>query len=536
MRSLALLCVFAFAPRIFFAATPASSPSYDFVVYGATAGGAMAALAAAREGLHVVLLEPGNHVGGMVTGGLSATDVGNRNVIGGYPLEFFERVGQYYDMRQFDQTVSWRFEPHVGEEILRSMLKEAGVDVRLHERLREQHGVTKVGNRLVGIITEDGAVWKGKVFADATYEGDLMVAAGISNAWGRESGTQYGESLAGVQPTIGGHKFNFKVSAYGPEGKLLPQISAQPLAAAGSGDREVQSYNFRLILTRDPKNRVPYPKPAEYDPHKYQLLANTIHGFEQHFGRAPRFNELTIQIGIPNGKADFNNKGPFSTDDIGEDWGFPTASYAKRKIIWQERVDYTKGFFYFLAHDSQVPAGLRKEVNEWGLAKDEFTDTDHWPPQLYIRESRRMIGEYVLTQKDLQTERTKSDSVGMGSYNIDSHNFERVALKDGSVQNEGDIEVQVQAYQIPYRILLPKREEASNLLVSVCASASHVGYSSLRMEPQYMILGQAAGVAASIAVRENSAVQDINVRTLQKDLIRGGAILSYPGQTLTAAH
>lgn len=525
-----LLCVFGFVPRLYSA--PTETP-YDLVVYGATASGAMAALTAAREGLHVVLLEPGNHVGGMLTGGLSATDVGNRNVIGGYPLEFFQRVGQYYDVQQFDQTVSWRFEPHVGEEILRSMLeesglKEAGVDLRLHERLREKGGVIKAGNRIVSMTTEDGTAWKGKVFVDATYEGDLMAAAGVSYTWGRESIAKYGESLAGVRAETPMHQFKFKLSAYGPDGKLLPEISAGPLAPPGSADHEVQSCNFRLILTKDRHNQVPYPKPSNYDPHKYQLLANYIHGFMQHYGRVPRFNELTLQVGIPNHKTDFNNMGPFSTDYIGKDWTLPNASYAERKIIWQDHINYTKGFFYFLAHDPQVPEQLRKEVNEWGLAKDEFTDTEHWPPQLYIRESRRMIGEYVMTQKDLQTERNKTDAIGMGSYNIDSHNFERVAMPDGSVQNEGDTEIPVQPYQIPYRILLPQREQAGNLLVPVCVSASHVGYSSLRMEPQYMIMGQAAGVAASIAVRENTDVQNIDIKILQDELRKGGAILSYP--------
>lgn len=485
----------------------------------------MTALAAAREGLHVVLLEPGNHVGGMLTGGLSATDVGNRNVIGGYALEFFQRAGTYYDMQQFNQNVAWRFEPHVGEEILRTMLQEAGVDVRFHERLREKDGVAKAGNRLLSITMQDGTEWKGKIFADATYEGDLMAAAGVSFAWGRESIAQYGESLAGVRAETPGHQFHFKLSAYGPDGKLLPEINAGPLAPAGNADHEVQSYNFRLILTQDPHNQIPFPKPPGYDPHRYQLLANYIHGFQLQYGRVPRFKDLANPVEIPNHKVDCNNNGPFSTDYIGKDWTFPNASYAERKIIWQDHANYTKGFFYFLTHDPQVPAQLRKEMNTWGLAKDEFTDTDHWPSQLYIRESRRMIGEYVLTQKDVQTDRIKADAIGMGSYNIDSHNFERVALPDRNVQNEGDTEIHVQPYQIPYRILVPKREQAVNLLVPVCASASHVGYSSLRMEPQYMILGQAAGVAASLAVRENAAVQDVDIKALQTSLVRGGAIL-----------
>lgn len=488
----------------------------------------MTALSAAREGMHVILLEPGSHVGGMLTGGLSATDVGNKKVIGGYALEFFERAGKYYDMQQYDQKVAWRFEPHVGEQILRTMLQEAGVDVRFHERLRAKDGVVKAGNRIVSIATEDGKEWKAKVFADATYEGDLMAAAGVSFTWGRESIAQYGESLAGVRAETPNHQFNFKLSAYGPDGKLLPEIDPGPLAPAGSGDRKIQAYNFRLILTQDPHNQIPFPRPSQYDPHRYQLLANYIRGFQAQYGHAPRLKDLASLVPIPNHKVDCNNKGPFSTDYIGKDWKYPNASYAERKAIWQDHANYTKGFFYFLGHDSQVPSQLRKEVNSWGLAKDEFTDTDHWPSQLYVREARRMIGEYVMTQKDIQTDRDKNDAIGMGSYNIDSHNIQRVAMPDGSVKNEGDTEVHVQPYQIPYRILVPKRQQVSNLLVPVCVSASHIGYSSLRLEPQYMIMGQAAGVAASLAVKEDTSVQDIDIKALQDRLTRGGAILHLP--------
>ncbi len=528
--SILLYSVLSSAPQLSSSPIPSS---YEVVVYGATASGAIAAMAAAREGMRVVLLEPGNHLGGMLTGGLSATDVGNPTVIGGDALEFFERVGHYYDMPQYGQKVSWRFEPHVGETILRSMLQDAKVDVRFHERMREKGGVQKSDGRIIALTTEDGNIWKGKVFIDATYEGDLMAAAGVSFAWGREGIAQYGESLAGVRAETPGHQFKFKLSAYGGGGKLLPEISAIPMRPPGSGDHEVQSYNFRLILTQDPADLVSFPKPENYDSKKYQLLANYIRGFQQQYGRPPRLNELTNPVGIPDHKADFNNNGPFSTDYIGKDWTFPNASYAQRQVIWQDHIDYTKGFFYFLAHDPQVPQQLRNEVNTWGLAKDEFTDTDHWPFQLYIRESRRMIGQYVMTQKDVQTERSKVGAIGMGSYNIDSHNFERVAMPDGSVQNEGDTEIHVQPYQIPYGILIPKPHQVSNLLVPVCVSASHVAYSSLRLEPQYMIMGQAAGVAASMAARTDTPVQDVDIQTLQEKLLRQGAILDLPKPAAT---
>lgn len=500
---------------------------YDLIVYGGTAGGAMTAVAAAREGLNVLLIEPSHHIGGMATGGLSRTDFGKKEVIGGYALEFYWRVGLKYDIGRFAQDVAWFYEPHVGEQALLEMLHGAHVHLLLGQRLREPDGVVKEGTRLQALVTGNGTRYEGRIFADCSYEGDLMAEAGVHYTWGRESEQQYGESLAGVRAQSSGHRFLDKISAYDSRGHLLPEISPGPKGTPGSGDKKVQAYNFRMILSDDPANQVAFPKPPNYDAARYELLARVLAAETKRLGRSPVLNEVTLIALIPNHKADFNNRGPFSTDYIGASWDYPNASYGRRAEIWQAHVDYTKGFFYFLAHDPRVPKTLQDEVNRWGLARDEFRDTDNWPNQLYIREGRRMLGEFVMTQKDLQTELTKPDPIGMGSYNSDSHNVQRVATPDGFVENEGDVEVGVHPYQIPYRVMLPKPAEATNLLVPVCLSASHVAYSSLRMEPQYMIIGQAAGVAASLAIKEEKPVQDIDTRQLTEKLKEQGAVLEY---------
>lgn len=509
------------------AASAAAQQSFDFAVYGGTAGGVMAAVAAARHGMKTVLLHPGTHLGGMVSGGLSGTDVGKREVIGGLSLEFYWRAGRHYQLERHLQDIAWMPEPKVAEAIMRQMLKEAGVTVLERHRLREKNGVRKEGARVAELVMENGAAIRARIFADCSYEGDLMAQAGVSYTYGRESVRTYGESLAGVRAVTPSHQFHVDVPARGEDGKLLPEISPEPRGEPGAGDKRVQAYNFRVIATNVPENRVPWPKPEGYDPRRYELLARYIAALEAHQGRPPKFNELNLPRVIPNGKVDLNNRGPFSTDYIGKNYGYPEGSYAERARIWKEHEDYQKGFYYFLANDPRVPASLREEARQWGLARDEFEDTGHWPHQLYVREARRMVGDFVATQKDLQTERSKPDVIGMGSYNSDSHNVQRFVNARGFVENEGDVQVPVTPYQIPYRVLLPRRGEASNLLVPVCFSASHVAYSSLRMEPQYMILGHAAGVAAALAVKAGSAVHDIDVKELQKRLLAEGAVFEY---------
>jgi hypothetical protein len=516
------------------AAAPAPAP--DLVVYGGTSSGVMTAYSAAREGLHVVLLEPGVHLGGMVTGGLSATDLGHYTITGGYARDFYVKAAAHYGLHDLDRPENWRSEPHVDEEIFRTMLKDAGVDVYFHERLREQGGIERQGRHLVSVTTVDGKHWPAKIFADCSYEGDVMAQAKVTYTWGREASSEYGEDLAGVRANTPKHQFLWPLSAYDEQHHLLPEIDPGPLAAPGSGDKKVQAYNFRLILTNDPADRLPFPRPQAYDRSRFALLERYLHEFQQHMGRAPGFRDITNPVMIPDHKADFNNNGPVSTDYIGHSWKYPEATYAEKAALWQEHLLYTQSFFYFISQDAHVPANLRAEVNQWGLPKDEFADTDHWPNQLYIREGRRLVGEYVMRQSDLQTERTKPDSIGMGSYNSDSHNIQRVAMPDGSVQNEGDVQVPVEPYEIAYRSILPKRSESENLLVPVCLSASHAAYSSVRMEPQYMIIGQAAGVAAALAVHNHREVHDVGIPELQQKLRENGAILHLNQEFSPAAH
>ena len=496
----------------------------DVVVYGGTAGGVITAVAAAREGLAVALLEPGRHLGGMVSGGLGWTDYGRKEVIGGYSLEFFERVGAKYG-----RPIEWHFEPHIAESVFADLVKESGVRVYLGHRLKEKGGVRKSGTRVTEIVTESGAVFRASVFADASYEGDLMAQAAVSYTWGREGSAEYGESLAGVREHTPLHQFRAAVSPYDAAGKLLPEINPRTSDPVGAADRRVQAYNFRLCMTKVPANRVAWPRPAGYAAARYELLARYLPALEKVLARPLGINDVMKADLVQNGKTDTNNNGAFSTDYIGGSYGYPQGSYAARARIRQAHVDYIQGFMYFLATDPRVPASLSTEMKEWGLCRDEFADAGHWPYQLYVREARRMIGEYVMSQKDIQIDLTKPDAIGMGSYNSDSHNVQRRPSADGAaVENEGDMQVRVTPYQIPYRLMLPRRAQATNLLVPVAFSATHVAYSTLRMEPQYMILGHAAGVAAKMAIDGKQAVQDVDTAALAAKLKAQRAVFSVP--------
>jgi hypothetical protein len=496
---------------------------FDVVVYGGTAGGIIAAVTAAREGLNVALLEPGTHLGGMVTGGLSATDHGEKQVVGGYSLEYYERLGRHYG-----REIEWYPEPRVAEKVFQEMIDGAGaVSVFYRHRLKENDGVIKEENRIDEIQMDNDRVYRAPIFIDASYEGDLMAQAGVAYTWGREGISQYDESLAGVRPKDANHQFDFPISAYHENGRLLPELQEGPRGALGLADRKVQAYNFRMILTNDPSNRISFVEPPHYDSNRYELLVRFLGGFVKRNGRAPHVDEILLPREIANHKWDFNNRGPFSTDYIGKNWEYPNASYDKRAEIWQDHIYYTKGLFHCLTHDLRVPKSLREELNEFGLAQDEFVDIKNWPYQLYVREARRMEGDFVMTQKDIQTELTKPDVIGMGSYNSDSHNVQRYVTDEGHAQNEGNMEVPVTPYQIPYRLLLPSKSQVTNLLVTVCFSASHVTYSTLRMEPVYMIIGQAAGVAAKMAIDEKSAVQDIDTSTLTARLRNQRAVMEW---------
>lgn len=505
----------------------AVTQTFDVVVYGGTAGGVIAAVAAAREGLSAAVLEPTSHVGGMVSSGLGYTDFGKKEAIGGYAYEFYYRVGRFYGMNRYSADVSWYHEPHVAEQIFREMLAGAGVKVFERARLKEKGGVQKQGTRVVSIATEAGDTYNAKIFMDATYEGDLMAQAGVTWVYGRESSQEYGESLAGVRDRTPFHQFLVDIPAKAPDGKLLPEISTNQPGAPGAADKAVQAYNYRMCFS-EAADRVRFTtKPAGYDAARYELFAKLVAARTKAEGKVPALATV-ISIGrLPNQAADINNNGAFSTDYIGASWTYPNAGYAERDRIETEHKKYTLGFFYFLANDPQVPEVLRSEMKQWGLCRNEFTDNDHFPRQIYIREDRRMVGEYVMRQQDMQTDLTKADVIGMGSYNSDSHNVQRIVGADGMVRNEGDMQVAVTPYQIPYRILTPKRAEATNLLVPVTFSATHVAYSSVRMEPQYMILGQAAGVAAKMAIEANSSVQAIDTKALTAKLRSQGVVMEY---------
>ncbi len=500
--------------------------NFDVVVYGGTAGGVIAAVSSAREGLKTALVEPTAHIGGMVSGGLGYTDFGKKEVIGGYALEFYYRVGRYYGMNRYSNDVSWYHEPHVGEKILRDMLAGAGVQVFERSRIREKGGAAKDGTRIVSLTTESGDVFNAAVFMDSSYEGDLMAQSGVTWTYGRESTAEYGESLAGVRDRTPLHQFLVDVPARDAAGKLLPEIRGPQRAPAGSADKSVQAYNFRMCFS-DAADRIPFAKPPQYDPARYALLAKLIAARQKGENRVPPLETLLFIGRLPNGTSDVNNNGAFSTDYIGGSWDYPTASYARRAEIWEEHKRYTQGFLYFLGNDPAVPEALRAETARWGLCAHEWEDSGNFTPQLYIREARRMVGEYVMVQKDLQSDLTKPDPIGMGSYNSDSHNVDRIVDASGFARNEGDMQVAVTPYQIPYRILTPKRAEATNLLVPVAFSASHVAYSSVRMEPQYMILGQAAGVAAKMAITGKRAVQEIDTKALTEKLRADGVVMEY---------
>lgn len=492
---------------------------FDVVVYGATAAGVMAAVSAAREGMDVALIESAEHVGGMVTGGLSYTDHGNINVIGGITREFFEDVGKKYGRK-----VMWYYEPHVAEEVLNEMIERESIRLFTGSALRDHRGVDKDGSTIISMETEKGDVFFAQYFIDSTYEGDMMAASGVSYAVGREDNDDFGESFAGVLPPLGRNNFYYNLKAEDAEGKLYGEVSLKLPGPAGQGDDMVQAYNYRLILTNNPNNQIPFTKPGDYDRERYLLLSSWLDMLKKSEGRSIRFSDVAYFGPLPEGKYDINNSGPFSTDYIGGSLNYPEAGYEQREEIKNEHKNYIQGLLYFIGNDEAVPTELREDVKKWGYAADEFTDNGCWPYQLYIREARRMKGDFVMTEHDVRRDKIKDDVIAMGSYNIDSHNVQRYMTLDGFVLNEGEIQIPVTPYQIPYRVMLPKRSQADNLLVTVCVSATHIAYSSLRMEPQYMMMGEAAGIAASLSVKQRTEVQNIDVAELQKILVENGAV------------
>jgi hypothetical protein len=518
-------------------ASAASAKDYDLLVYAGTPGGIATAVAAAREGAAVVLLETTRHLGGMTSGGLSHTDVGPRpEILGGFAREFYARADAKYPQAERTARDFWYHEPHVAEQTFGEILREAKVDVVFGSRVES---VEKVGPTIVALRTMDGKIYRARYFADASYEGDLMAKAGVSYTVGRESRETYGEALAGFQPdpfrprtaqymsapgSVYTHGTPAKISAY-KDGKLLPGIN-QDWPAVGSGDHRSQSYNFRVILTNVAANRLPLPKPPHYDPLRYEILGRIIDAFP-----GVRFEKLVFLGALPHGKFDANASGLVQgTDHVGANEAYPEADYPTRDRIWQDHVEYVQGLLWFLANDPRVPADLRAQAGAYGLAKDEFIDNANWPYALYVREARRMLGEYVMRQDDCAKHVTKPDSIGMGAFILDSHAVQRLVDKEGNVIDEGNFDIGIRPYQIPYRCITPRRSECGNLLVPVCLAASHVTYGSIRMEPQFMILGHSAGVAIAMALKSALPVQDVDVKALQAKLREQKQVLELPGE------
>ncbi len=518
---------------------------YDVVVYGGTSAGVAAAVQSARLGKSVVVVEPGEFIGGLSASGLGATDSGNKAAIGGISREFYQRIRKHYEdpaawkfgeRKLPEGDAMWTFEPSVARKVFEEMLAEAEVPVVFGERLdlAEGRGVRMEEGRIREIRMESGRRFRGRIFMDATYEGDLLAKAGVSYAVGRESNETYGETLNGVQAGRARfHQFEAAVDPYveagNPESGLLPGIEAEPPPADGSADHRLQAFCYRMCLTDVPENRVPFPKPENYDPLRYELLLRSIvNGANQHIRMRQNRIPFTLTL-MPNRKTDSNNAGPVSFDYIGANYGYPEGDYETREAIVEDHRNYQMGFLWFLANDERVPADTREAINKWGLPKDEFEETGNWPHQLYIREARRMVSDYVMTEHDCVRTRLIEDSVGLGSYTLDSHHTMRYVTEEGTVRNEGDVQVSPRgAYMISYRSIVPKREECRNLFVPVCLSASHIAFGSIRMEPVFMILGHSAATAAAMALDEELDVQEVDYGKLRERLLAEGQKLDLP--------
>lgn len=536
--------------------SPGTRHSFDVIAYGGTPGGVAAAIQAARMGKKTALLSFNCHVGGMTSGGLTATDIGEAQSIGGIARTFYERVGRVKD-----------FKPSAAEEVFRTMLDGAGVRVFL---VRPLAAARLQGDRIESITAVTGETFIGKIFIDATYEGDLLAAANVSYRVGREPRSAFDETLAGQWQDVswkGVYQFcdlplSPFVTPHDASSGLLPEIATAPAGKPGQGDYRVQAYNFRMALS-NAENRIPFPRPPNYDADRYALLARFLN-FAPEVRWTLNYTTKPMTDGpvqVRNG--DSNNAGSFSSDFVDgshrwPDGTFDAASfdslpparrglpvslddlYTIREAIFQDHVSYQVGLMYFLATDPRVPQALRERVNRFGLDPDEFQETGHWPHALYVREGRRMVSEYVITQQNCESTRSTDDSVGLASYNMDSHFCQRVVVKlpDGTatVRNEGAFgKACQQPYPIPYRAIVPRKEECANLLVPVCLSATHVAYGSIRMEPVFMILGQSSGTAAALAIDAGVAVQDVPYEKLSERLSADGQVLTWPPATPTEA-
>ena len=519
----------------------AQAKPVDVVVYGCTPAGITAAIEVRRHGHSVTLICPGNHIGGLSTNGLGFADAGDHDAIGGIARQFYRDIKSRYVAQGYtgptrgqtaqsnspaDADTMWIFEPHIAEAVFTGWLKDARITPVLNQKLRLDHGVARTGAPLKTLTTSTGRRFSGRVFIDATYEGDLLATAGVSFATGREANAQYNETLDGVEAAkADNHQFVKDIDPYvvpgDPSSGLLPLIDPAPAGHDGDADARIQAYTYRLCMTKNPANRTEFHKPAGYDPKRYEVLARYLDaGFTGPFG---------IFSSLPHGKTDTNNYGAVSTDDIGMNYDYPTASYARRDAIAAEHRAYEEGFFWFLQHDPRVPEKIRADMSQWGLCADEFTDNGNWPHELYIREGRRMIGDFVMTERNLRGLDPTPEPIGLGSYNLDSHNTRHYVDASGHVRNEGNIEVSPgRVYGISYRAIIPKRVEADNLLAPVAVSASHIAYGSIRMEPVFMILGQSAGAAAALSLDAGTPVQDIDYTKLRGVLVSEGQVIDPP--------
>ncbi len=546
-RLFSLLPIVAISCAILCPSAARSAETYDLVIYGGTSAAITAAVQAKDMGLSVIIVSPDKHLGGLTSGGLGWTDSGKKEAVGGLSKEFYHRVYLHYKkdsswrqqkvteygnkgqgtraMDDASQTM-WVFEPHVAERIYDDWVKEREIPVVRDEWLDRDGGVTMKDGRITSFKTLSGKEYHGRMFMDVTYEGDLMATAGVSYHVGREASATYGEEWNGVQTGVLHHAHYFKVPVDpykvpgDPSSGLLPRISAEHPGEKGAADHRIQAYCFRMCLTNAEENRIPFPKPEGYDPSQYELMLRVFDtGWRDHFNK---FDPL------PNKKTDTNNHGPFSTDNIGYNYEYPDASYEKRREIIAEHELYQMGYMYFLANDPRVPAEVREAMSQWGLPKDEFQDNGGWSHQLYIREARRMVGHYVMTENELLKRKPTPESIGMGSYSMDSHNVQRYVTPEGYVQNEGDIGVSTRGpYQIAFGSVVPKKAECENLLVPVCVSSSHIAFGSIRMEPVFMILGQSATTAAAMALEKGIAVQDVPYAELEKRLLADGQVLVW---------
>ncbi|MGB2759404.1 MAG: FAD-dependent oxidoreductase, partial [Maribacter stanieri] len=519
----------------------------DVVIYGGTSAAIASAVQLVRMNKSVLIVCPEKHIGGLSSSGLGFTDLGNKEVIGGISKEFYQEVYKHYQNKDAwnwqpreeygnegqgttaiddEFKTMWTFEPYVAEQIFENFIRENNISIHRDKWLDREKGVKVANGKITSIAMLDGTIYKAKIFIDATYEGDLMAAAGVNYHVGREANSVYNEQWNGVQKGVYHHSHNFQelnISPYIIPGDstsgVLPRIATGRIGENGSGDNGVQAYNYRLCTTSAEGNIVPFEKPENYDPAQYELLRRIFKG-----GRHSMFGGGKI----PNKKRDVNNVGPFSSDNIGMNYEYPEASYEKRKEILKEHIDYHKGLLYFWGHDESVPERFRTSIKKWGLAKDEFTDNGHWPYQIYVREARRMIGEFVMTDNEILGKSKVLKPIGMGSYAMDSHNVQRYITKEGYVQNEGDLGIEPDApYQIHLGTILPKQEECRNLLVPAAVSSSHIAFGSIRMEPVFMILGQSAGTLAGMAINEDQEIHEVDYDSLKNKLLKDGQVLSY---------